>query len=60
MYLIGNLFDHVVLEDLFREIKRRKLKIAVCGLIATPDKEYPIVDTTIGFNTAVEIASKLI
>ena len=43
-----------------REIKKRKLKVAIVGIPKTIDNDLQYVDTTFGFETAVEQAVKAI
>lgn len=58
VYFVGTLYDLTILEDIFREIKKRNLSIVVAGIPSTADNEFPIVDTTIGFDTVIEVYFK--
>jgi len=58
VYFVGTLYDLTILEDIFREIKKRSLSIVVAGIPSTADDEFPIVDFTIGFDTVIEVYFK--
>jgi len=45
-------------KELYEEISRQKLKIAICGLPKTIDNDIPIIDKSFGFETAVEVFLK--
>jgi 6-phosphofructokinase len=40
---------------LFEEISKRKLKIAVVGIPKTIDNDIAVIDSSFGFETAVEV-----
>lgn len=46
--------------NIFEEIRRRKLNIAVTGLPKTVDNDVGIIDRSFGFQTAVEMAQQAI
>lgn len=46
--------------EIFNEIKRRKLNIAVAGIPKTVDNDVGIIDKSFGFQTAVEMAQQAI
>ena len=43
-----------VLNKIYNQIKKNRLRIVVCGTPLTTDKEFPIFDSTPGFSSAVE------
>lgn len=46
--------------NIFNEIQRRKLNIAVAGIPKTVDNDIGIIDRSFGFQTAVEMAQQAI
>jgi 6-phosphofructokinase 1 len=41
--------------ELFKEIRKRKLKISIVGIPKTIDNDIAIIDESFGFETAVEV-----
>lgn len=54
--MIGGDGTHRGVKELYEEISKQKLKIAVCGLPKTIDNDIPIIDKSFGFETAVEVS----
>ncbi|KAJ4790645.1 ATP-dependent 6-phosphofructokinase [Rhynchospora pubera] len=46
--------------DIFKEFKRRKLRISITGVPKTVDNDIGIIDRSFGFDTAVEVAQQAI
>jgi 6-phosphofructokinase 1 len=57
---LGGDGTHKGIRELYLEIKRRGLKIAVAGIPKTIDNDIPIIDKSFGFETSVEEAEKAI
>lgn len=47
---------HAGVLELFKELRKRKLKISVVGIPKTIDNDIPIIDQSFGFETAVQEA----
>jgi 6-phosphofructokinase 1 len=60
IYIVGGDGTHKGIQELFLEISKRKLKIAICGIPKTIDNDIPIIDKSFGFETAVEEAQRAI
>jgi len=60
LFVIGGLAEMVVLNRIYKEIKKKMIKIVCCGVPSTTDKEFPIFDSTPGFSSAVEGAQQCI
>eukprot|EP00466_Bigelowiella_natans_P001443 jgi/Bigna1/77700/fgenesh1_pg.49_\ len=60
LYIIGGDGSHRGAHAIYQEVKRRKLKITVAGIPKTIDNDVGIIDSSFGFNTAVEEATKAI
>lgn len=60
LYVIGGDGTHKGVDAIYQEIKKRKLKIAVCGLPKTIDNDLPYIDKSFGFDTAVDEAQRAI
>lgn len=43
-----------IANKIYNEIKKKRLRIVVCGTPMTTDKEFPIFDSTPGFSSAIE------
>jgi len=54
LYVMGGLAEMEILNQIHKEIKKRMLRIACCGIPCTSNKEFPIFDSTPGFSSAVE------
>lgn len=54
VFCLGGDGTHKGVDVLFEEIKKRELKIGICGIPKTVDNDIPLVDKTFGFDTAVE------
>lgn len=50
---MGTLYDLTILVDIFREIKKRNLKVVVAGIPAIADGDFPIAEVTIGFDSVI-------
>ena len=55
VYVIGGDGTHRGIKELYEEISKQKLKIAICGLPKTIDNDIPIIDKSFGFETAIEV-----
>ncbi|KAK4439495.1 ATP-dependent 6-phosphofructokinase [Sesamum alatum] len=60
VYIIGGDGTMRGMVEIFNEIKRRKLNIAVAGIPKTVDNDVGIIDKSFGFQTAVEMAQQAI
>ncbi|KAH6768756.1 phosphofructokinase 2 [Perilla frutescens var. frutescens] len=60
VYIIGGDGTMRGMVEIFNEIKRRKLNIAVAGIPKTVDNDVGIIDRSFGFQTAVEMAQQAI
>lgn len=60
VYIIGGDGTMRGAVEIFREICRRKLNIAVTGIPKTVDNDVGIIDRSFGFQTAVEMAQQAI
>ncbi|KAG9153424.1 hypothetical protein Leryth_021002 [Lithospermum erythrorhizon] len=60
IYIIGGDGTMRGMVEIFNEIKRRKLNIAVAGIPKTVDNDVGIIDRSFGFQTAVEMAQQAI
>lgn len=60
LYIIGAKKAMDVCQSVHKEIKKRRLPIAVCVLLKGIDRDIPIFDSCFGFETAVEESSKVI
>ncbi|KAL6567579.1 phosphofructokinase beta-subunit [Orobanche gracilis] len=60
VYIIGGDGTMRGMLEIFNEIKRRKLKVAVAGIPKTVDNDIGIIDRSFGFQTAVEMAQQAI
>ncbi|KAK4484972.1 hypothetical protein RD792_007578 [Penstemon davidsonii] len=60
VYIIGGDGTMRGMVQIFNEIKRRKLNIAVAGIPKTVDNDVGIIDKSFGFQTAVEMAQQAI
>lgn len=47
-------------EALYKEIKAKKLPIAICVLLKGINRDIPIFDSCFGFETAVEESSRIV
>lgn len=54
LYIIGANKALEVCQSIHKEIKKRKLAIAVCVLLKGINRDIPIFDSCFGFETAVE------
>lgn len=55
LYCLGGDGTHAGVQELFKEIRRRNLKISVVGIPKTIDNDIPIIDNSFGFETAVGV-----
>lgn len=60
VYIIGGDGTMRGMVEIFNEIQRRKLNIAVAGIPKTVDNDVGIIDRSFGFQTAVEMAQQAI
>lgn len=60
VYLIGANKTMRACHALHKEIRKRKLAIAVCVLLKGINRDVPIFDSCFGFETAVEESSKIV
>lgn len=60
VYIIGGDGSMRGAVNIFNEIQRRKLNIAVAGIPKTVDNDIGIIDRSFGFQTAVEMAQQAI
>jgi 6-phosphofructokinase 1 len=60
IYVIGGDGTHRGADILFREARRRKVKMTVVGIPKTIDNDIGLIDRSFGFDTAVENAVKAI
>jgi len=60
VFAIGGDGTHRGIDDLYKEIKKRNLKIVICGIPKTIDNDIPFIDRSFGFESAVEQAVKVI
>ncbi|KAG2240071.1 hypothetical protein Bca52824_091073 [Brassica carinata] len=60
VYIIGGDGSQKGAAVIFEEIRRRGLKVAVAGIPKTIDNDIPIIDRSLGFDTAVEEAQRAI
>ncbi|KAG8385916.1 hypothetical protein BUALT_Bualt03G0094800 [Buddleja alternifolia] len=60
IYIIGGDGAMRGMVEIFNEIKRRNLNIAVAGIPKTVDNDIGIIDRSFGFHTAVEMAQQAI
>ena len=54
LFCLGGDGTHKGVLELFKECRRRNLKISVVGIPKTIDNDIPIIDKSFGFETAVE------
>ncbi|KEH39542.1 6-phosphofructokinase [Medicago truncatula] len=60
VYILGGFGTQNEAAMIFEEIRRRDLKVAVVGIPKTIDNDIPVIDKSIGFDTAVEEAQRAI
>ncbi|CAL5200968.1 unnamed protein product [Lathyrus oleraceus] len=60
VYILGGFGTQNEAAMIFEEIRRRGLKVAVVGIPKTIDNDIPVIDKSIGFDTAVEEAQRAI
>ncbi|KAL9146894.1 hypothetical protein ABFS82_13G139600 [Erythranthe guttata] len=60
IYIVGGDGTMRGMVEIFNEIKRRRLNIAVAGIPKTVDNDVGIIDRSFGFQTAVEMAQQAI
>ena len=60
VYIIGGDGTHRGILKLIERAKSRKLIISFVGIPKTIDNDIPIIDSSFGFNTACEVAEKMI
>jgi len=60
LYIIGGDGTHRGAHAIYQEAKRRKMKLAVAGIPKTIDNDCGLIDSSFGFDTAVEQAVKAI
>ena len=57
--LFGKLFSKESMEnvlELYYEIRRRKLNIAICNIPRSVDNDIPIIDESFGYQSCIEEA----
>jgi 6-phosphofructokinase 1 len=60
VYIIGGDGTQKGANAIYKEIRRRGLKVAVAGIPKTIDNDIPVIDKSFGFDTAVEEAQRAI
>ncbi|BAT91657.1 hypothetical protein VIGAN_07026700 [Vigna angularis var. angularis] len=60
VYILGGYGTQYEAAMVFEEVRRRGLKVAVVGIPKTIDNDIPVIDKSIGFDTAVEEAQRAI
>ncbi|KAH1219356.1 ATP-dependent 6-phosphofructokinase 3 [Glycine soja] len=60
VYILGGYGTQYEAAMIFEEVRRRGLKVAVVGIPKTIDNDIPVIDKSIGFDTAVEEAQRAI
>ncbi|KAG7545309.1 Phosphofructokinase superfamily [Arabidopsis suecica] len=60
VYIIGGDGTQKGASAIYKEIRRRGLKVAVAGIPKTIDNDIPVIDKSFGFDTAVEEAQRAI
>ncbi|KAI9192286.1 hypothetical protein LWI28_020537 [Acer negundo] len=60
VYIIGGDGTQKGAAVIYKEIRRRGLKVAVAGIPKTIDNDIPVIDRSFGFDTAVEEAQRAI
>ncbi|MCH94004.1 6-phosphofructokinase 3-like, partial [Trifolium medium] len=60
VYILGGFGTQNEAAMIFEEIRKRGLKVAVVGIPKTIDNDIPVIDKSIGFDTAVEEAQRAI
>ncbi|XP_020105363.1 ATP-dependent 6-phosphofructokinase 6-like [Ananas comosus] len=60
VYIIGGDGTQKGALEIFKEIRRRRLKVAVAGIPKTIDNDIAVIDKSFGFDTAVEEAQRAI
>nr|CAD1833967.1 unnamed protein product [Ananas comosus var. bracteatus] len=60
VYIIGGNGTQKGASVIFQEIRRRGLKVAVCGIPKSIDNDVAVIDKSFGFDTAVEEAQRAI
>ncbi|XP_027340425.1 ATP-dependent 6-phosphofructokinase 3-like [Abrus precatorius] len=60
VYILGGFGTQKEAAMIFEEIRSRGMKVAVVGIPKTIDNDIPVIDKSIGFDTAVEEAQRAI
>ena len=60
VFVIGGDGTHRGIDALIRESQKRKQLIQFMGVPKTIDNDIPMIDSSFGFNTSVEVAAKMI
>ncbi|XLT30374.1 ATP-dependent 6-phosphofructokinase 3 isoform X1 [Arachis hypogaea] len=60
VYILGGYGTQMEAALIFEEVRRRGLKVSVVGIPKTIDNDIPVIDKSIGFDTAVEEAQRAI
>ncbi|EPS62819.1 hypothetical protein M569_11969, partial [Genlisea aurea] len=60
VYIIGGDGTQKGAAAIYKEIRKRGLKVAVAGIPKTIDNDIPVIDRSFGFDTAVEEAQRAI
>ena len=60
MYLIGGDGTHRGINALIQRAVEKKMIVSFVGIPKTIDNDIPIIDFSFGFNTACEVAEKMI
>ncbi|GJN17733.1 hypothetical protein PR202_gb04828 [Eleusine coracana subsp. coracana] len=60
VYIIGGDGTQKGAYEIFKEVRRRGLKVAVAGIPKTIDNDIAVIDKSFGFDTAVEEAQRAI
>jgi len=60
VYIIGGDGTHRGINELIKRAMERKMVISFVGIPKTIDNDIPIIDNSFGFNTACEVAERMI
>jgi len=60
VYIIGGDGTHRGINELIKRAIERRMVISFVGIPKTIDNDIPIIDYSFGFNTACEVAERMI
>ena len=58
LYIIGGDGTHRGVNNLIQQLREAKVKVSVCGIPKTIDNDVGATDSSIGFDTAVQVATQ--